>query len=163
MKHEPHPHYDMIVAKAANMDLVIFRKDYQNTPWCRLVDSELPLDESKEYFLCLPHHKDACLHWLNGGEVEAMHFENQMPNSGVKFDSGFACIEDCVESYPWKFNHIFMQNHEIRIKPRKEKRWIGVRAKDGATTVARNTVQEARTDTIGVTGNWQFIEIEVDV
>lgn len=146
-----HKHYDMIVAKAANMDLAIFRKDYQNAPWRRLVDSELPTDESKEHFLCLPQHKDACLHWLNGGEIE---FFGQFTDGWTEYDP--------IKS--WGIGSVFMQSdYEFRIKPRKEKRWIGVRASDGATTATHNTVQKARSDVAGLTGDWQFIEIEVDV
>ncbi|AUR87927.1 hypothetical protein NVP1106O_04 [Vibrio phage 1.106.O._10N.286.51.F7] len=66
-----HKHYDMIVAKAENMELVVFYKLPCEEWWqpdseCEALPDEVEID----YFLCLPKHKEACLHWLNGGDVE---------------------------------------------------------------------------------------------
>jgi hypothetical protein len=119
-----HKHDEMIVAKAANTGLVQFIKMDGEWENAGLSDKFISFSEEYDYFLCLPQHKEACLHWLNGGDVRAIHFENQMPDSGVMFDSDFVDVEDGVDTYPWKGNHIFMQEHEIEIKPKKEKRWI---------------------------------------
>lgn len=71
-----HKHYELIVAKAANMDFVVFEK--QNTathekeeykPIQPDGNKAIWFHENARYFLCLPQHKDACLHWLNGGDV----------------------------------------------------------------------------------------------
>lgn len=154
-----HKHYDMIVAKAANMDLVIFRKDYQNTPWRRLVGSELPTYESKEYFLCLPQHKDACLHWLNGGEVE---FFGQFTDDWTEYDP--------IKS--WGIGSVFMQSdYEFRIKPHKEKRWIAVNTKNiehlgGLRKVnicSHAFLDKSQAEEYLNLEDSQLIEIEVDV
>ena len=69
-----HKHYEMIVAKAANMDLTVFHKSITGE-WLIDTDSNKVMvfeNDSTEYFLCLPQHKEACLHWLNGGEIECL-------------------------------------------------------------------------------------------
>jgi len=108
-----HKHADMIIAKANNMDLVVFSK-------CKCIDSEvwtesdiesLTLHPSTEHFVCLPQHKEACLHWLNGGSVHVM-------------DSNWINIFP-LKAYPWEEDHDFMlDDAKIRIAPKKEKRWV---------------------------------------
>lgn len=117
---------ELFTAKLNDMDLVLFEKHKGWCKWSTAHESDryFMVSDNFEYFLCLPQHKEVCLHWLNGGDVQAIHFENQMPDSGVMFDSDFVDLEDEVSTYPWKDNHIFMQDHEIKIKPKKEKRWI---------------------------------------
>ena len=129
-----HKNAEMIKAVVDNVELVILVKviDPENelgNYWSASSLATLAA-ASNDFFLCLPQHKEACLHWLNGGGVQAIHFENQMPDSGVMFDSDFVDVEDGVNTYPWKTNHIFMQEHEIRIKPKKEKRWLSIRRID---------------------------------
>ena len=147
-----HKHYDMIVAKASNMDLVVFVRKPNEQQWSIGNLSNIVCHDDYDCFLCIPKHNEEnqCLQWLNGASVV----------------SGTGATECEIPAYDssWNQRHWFMDvDVELRIKPRKEKRWIGVRAKDGATTSTHNTVQKARIDVAGLTGNWQFIEIEVDV
>ena len=63
-----HKHYDMIVALAENMNLATFCKGKLGKEWIDLGGEGLPcFIPDNHYFLCLPQHKEACLHWLNGG------------------------------------------------------------------------------------------------
>ncbi|AUS01495.1 hypothetical protein NVP1286O_04 [Vibrio phage 1.286.O._10N.286.55.C4] len=107
-----HKHYDMIVAKAANMELVVFYK-LPCEEWWQL-DSEceaLPGEVEIDYFLCLPRHKEACLHWLNGGDVERLTAHQGF----LKVGYGLA----------WSACHEFMNEElKFRVKPKKEKRLI---------------------------------------
>ena len=110
-----HVHYDKIVAKAANMALIVLNKNAVNE-WVEQEYTETDVKFSETgfgYFLCLPQHKDACLHWLNGGEVESHH-----EDYGTMTLADAGCIE-------WSVKSSFMKESiEIRIKPKKEKRWI---------------------------------------
>ncbi|CAH9012986.1 conserved hypothetical protein [Vibrio phage 455E52-1] len=104
-----HKHYDMIVAKAANVELVVFLENNQG--WSEKENqSDIQFHEQFDYFLCLPQHKEACLHWLNGGEVEE--------NYNSRWDK--------VEQHSWHGQSVFNfdDGYIIRIKPKKEKRWI---------------------------------------
>lgn len=104
-------HYDMIVAKAANMELVQFYKAPDEDWWQSESDnSDFPCDLELEYFLCLPQHKEACLHWLNGGEAQI--------KNGDKWDDEWS---NEAWSKSWSESSFFMVgNEEIRIKPKKE-------------------------------------------
>lgn len=153
-----HKHHDMICAKAANMDLAQFVKF--GDEWIIQGDHEnfrIAFEESYQYFLCLPQHKEACLHWLNGGMVQVIN--------DIHTD-----WEDCgtyAEHPEWYAENWMMSSkNKYRIKPRKEKRWIGVN-KDQCTP--RNF--ETRDDAIfWVNANgqsssdyWQFVEIEIEI
>lgn len=146
----PHPHKEMIIAKASNMDLVVFCNGPFGSKW-HVVDHEWPsFTKDFDCFLCLPKHKDACLHWLNGGDVISANMDHR---------------DGPINPYAGKWSpdcYFMSEHHQLRIKPKKVKRWIGVRAKDGATTRATETEQEARRDVLGVTGDWQFTEIEIE-
>lgn len=109
-----HRHYDMIVAKAANMDLVVFCQG--NGKWVEVTCdfSQIAWWEDNKYFLCLPQHKEACLDWLNGNDVEYRH----------KDDESWFELSD---SHCWcwsRYNNTMNSNLEFRIKPKKEKRWL---------------------------------------
>lgn len=104
-----HKHAKLIKAKADNMELVVFvrvKEDFwQET-------SSMPTCEDFDYFLCLPKHKESCLHWLNRGKIQyktdlVEEFQDYQP----KIEFGLGSI-------------FMLSNFEIRIKPRKEKRWI---------------------------------------
>lgn len=115
-----HKHYEMIVAKAANMILVKFIKMDGEWENAGLSYKFISFSEEYDYFLCLPKHKDACLHWLNGGEVEILDGKGFYP---------FACYAVNGDWYP---DHAFMNDYEeIRIKPKKEKRWIAFNHENG--------------------------------
>lgn len=66
-----HKHAAMIKAKADNMDLVVFTVAAGKWEIVNEEEGELPyFDSDYPYFLCLPQHKEACLHVLNGGDIE---------------------------------------------------------------------------------------------
>ncbi len=169
-----HKHYDMIVAKAENMDLVVFFNPSLGSSadkWEEATTTLFPaFHPETEYFLCLPQHKEACLHWLNGGGVQLDHFDQPMPNSGVKGNCQLVDFDEDANSLPWKFNHPFMdQAQEIHIKPKKEKRWIAFNSKALMTTRDTYTTGVECEDVLNEVGEiyenhpWQFIEIEVEV
>lgn len=111
-----HKHYEMIMAKAANMELVVFLENDQG--WSEKENqSDIQFHEQFDYFLCLPQHKESCLHWLNGGV-----------DLDVKIYSGNWFDYSIVNTgKPWSYDRDFMQSqHWFRIKPKKEKRWIGL-------------------------------------
>lgn len=110
-----HKHAKLIKAKADNMELVVFCKDSYDDANKWQETSQMPFQEEFDYFLCLPKHKEACLHWLNGGEIE--------------FNSEFS---DGWEEYEpiryWSLDSVFMQDdYQLRVKPRKEKLWLAVK------------------------------------
>ena len=111
-----HRHYEMIVAKAADTELVVFFKC--DTGWYFDDTSEtIKFHSDTDYFLCLPQHTDTCLHWLNGGEVQDF-FEDEW------------C--DCGGESGWSIEHMFMDDEaDFRIKPKRVKRVIGVNVKVG--------------------------------
>ncbi len=152
-----HKHYDMIVAKAANMELVVFAK--LDGAWYQPTNSDLQFFDNghDKYFLCLPQHKEACLHWLNGGKVESLHKDYEpmeLAESGV--------IE-------WGVKSTFMKNSiEIRIAPKKEKRWIGYCASRNQTIPHPQDSEQLAMDYTALhysyhVNEWRFIEIEVEV
>ena len=114
-----HVHYDKIVAKAANMDLVVFYKLPCEEWWqpdseCEALPDEVEID----YFLCLPQHKEAVLTLLNGGDIQITtesHWDEPIELTSKEW---------CGK---WNSCHMnwYMSPHcQSRTKPRKEKRWI---------------------------------------
>ncbi len=165
-----HAYAELFTAKLNDVSLVLFEKHEEWKEWREATKSDLvfAVGVNFDYFLCIPQHKEACLHWLNGGDVQAVHFENQMPDSGVMLDSDFVDLEDDVFTYSWKDNHIFMQEHEITIKPKKEKRWIGYCASRNQTIPHPQDSGQLAMDYAALhysyhVNEWQFIEIEVEV
>lgn len=109
-----HKHYEMIMAKAANMELIVISKRTDGK-W-RVVAGCPEWFRNRDYFLCLPQHNEdgQCLHWLNGGAIESNETK-----SWVEVDS----LELCTSH--WYDGHFFMHEHEeFRIKANKEKRFI---------------------------------------
>ena len=106
-----HKHYDLIVAKATNMDLVVFIKAREG--WRKMSDqSEIRIKSTMDYFLCLPQHRESCLHYLNGGEVLVK--SNLVPS--------WATV---THGQLWGGAIGWMrEDAQYRIKPNKEKRWI---------------------------------------
>lgn len=106
-----HKHYDLIVTKAANIKVIKFVKLPQG--WVATQTDEW--NETSDYFLCLPQHKEACLHWLNGGESQLEYTHQSYPT--------WNSIDN--DAKDWSTGHVFMDGSlSIRIKPKKEKRWI---------------------------------------
>ncbi|CAM0006411.1 hypothetical protein VPHK373_0004 [Vibrio phage K373] len=138
-------HYDMIVAKAANMELVVFFNPSFGSgagKWEEATTTLFPaFHPDTEYFLCLPQHKEACLHWLNGGEVEE-NYNSQW---------------DKVERHSWHDQSVFnfYDGYIIRIKPKKEKRLIAIDPKTSEVFVV--------TSACIADHGFQLIEIEVEV
>ncbi len=149
-----HKHYDMIVAKAANMDLVVFYR-LPNEEWWQK-DSEceaLPDDIDFDYFLCLPQHKEAVLNCLNGGESQV-----------ASISSGWLPA-NCGDPVEWGGEWWYMNpNGESRIKPKKEKRWMIYSERPLSIEIFSD---ESVCDTVFSsklpTENKQKIEIEVEV
>lgn len=149
-----HKHAEMIKAKVGDMDLEVFFKNPDGcNKWLKIENScELSgFYEHYEYFLCHPKHSDVCLHWLSGGAVEVLEGEEWM-EALTKDDFG-----------KWQNTHFFMcDDEDARIKPRKEKRWIGYHKYGLTTASAYLSKDDALSNTIDHE-NWQFIEIEVEV
>ncbi len=147
-----HKHADMIIAKANNMDLIVLG-GFGSGEWV-----ESPIDYNEgfcflaefDYFLCLPQHKDVCLNWLNGGDIQIN-----------RLDEGF--IDWDRPSREWKLCVSFMSDKcKFRIKPRKEKRWIAVRKKDlYVEEFAFKSIDSVK-ESID-TELWSYHEIEVEV
>ena len=152
--------YEMVIAKANNDNLFVFVNNFGE--W-ELSDFKSLVGVSDfEYFLCLPQHKEACLHWLNGGGVQyKLEKEKRWTN-----------IAPYVEIPKCKPHGFFMgtnYGYVYRIKPKKVKRVIGVNVKTGQTTSAYEldkegnyAVDEVRLTKNSAISDWQFIEIEVE-
>ena len=148
---KPHVHAEMMKTHADDVSLCAFVRLKRSGDWCE--SSKPVFNDSYSYFLCLPKHKEACLHWLNGGLIEC--------NS--KLTNGWEDCADYNECF-WKLSCGMMrEDANYRIKPRKEKRWIAVHNVDSSVVLNVNfkSINEAKDATHG--GNWQFIEIEVEV
>lgn len=156
-----HKWYDAIVAKAGDMDLVVFARKAYGGDWAEVDSKEnIPtFNQDNEYFLCLPQHKEACLHWLNGGLTE------------VKSSLTDGDWSECVNpSTPfWKDGIGWMRKDaHYRVKVRKEKRWIGYCANTNQTFPhPQKTIEIAEGYAARNYGykmsDWQFIEIEIEV
>ena len=150
-----HKHYEMIVAKAANMDLVVFRKGINGgCEWYEAGDSQC-WQENANYFLCLPQHNESgqCLHWLNGGEVQTrrgcsdLGWDTLLPFEGE-----------------WnKVSHFMCVDILLRIKPKKQKCWILVNSKTGRTSELFYDESSAIRELSEEDFNWSKHEIEVEV
>lgn len=144
-----HKHYSMIVAKAANMDLVVFVKTCDNGAWYEKSDFACQWWEDSDYFLCLPQHKEACLHGLNGGEVQVQDFPTNDFNDYLD------------DKYEWSLESWWMSEQcNIRIKPKKEERWIAINMSRGVYPELFYSEEQARSQHPNAD---QFIEIEVEV
>ena len=151
-----HKHYEMIVAKAANMDLVTFYKEGDGCDWrARLSQDSTHFNDDFDFFLCLPQHKEACLHWLNDGDVQQSPLDvEQWVTSG--------------NNRSWMVRHSFMQDKlKFRIKPRKEKRWIGYNSKLNVVTNMSFDTKESLSEYVNRNFAYpeyvQGVEIEIEV
>ena len=151
-----HKHHAMIVAKAENMELVVFERS-KLKGWVLLERHLIPDSDACDYFLCLPQHKEACLHWLNGGDVQVQDFPTSDFNDYLD------------EKYEWSLETWWMSEQcNVRIKPKKEKRWIGYCANTNQTFPHPQNSKELAGDYAAINyrynmSDWQFIEIEVEV
>jgi hypothetical protein len=147
----------MIVAKAADMGLVVFAK-VSDLPWQeRKNQSLIEFSEEFEYFLCLPQHKEAVLNVLNGGEsqltLDGATWDKCNLNQPVEWSESWWCMKGESQS---------------RIKPEKGKRWIGYCASRNQTIPHPQDSEQLAMDYTALrysyhVNEWQFIEIEVEV
>lgn len=150
-----HKHAEMIKAKADNMELVVCINNYGQWEFGDM-NNLVDLDAFPA-FLCLPQHKEACLHWLNGGDLQ------------VKRQDSDEFLDWDRPSREWKISVSLMHGvSEFRIKPRKEKRWIGYCANRNQTFPHPQDSKElalgyAMTHYSYHEDEWQFIEIETEV
>lgn len=152
-----HKHYEMIVAKAANMELVLFVNTEEQKWRVSNCGSHFPSfyrDPEYQWFLCLPQHKEACLHWLNGGEIQDYY-------------NGEWTKIKCHDGNPdWNEpDQLFMnEEFQLRIKPKKEKRWIAVYQGMAAGPFSSKGDAKNELSFIGMSfDDLNFIEIEIEV
>lgn len=141
-----HKRHDMIVAKAANMDLVVFFND--GTGWHEGCLRELVCCDYN-FFLCLPQHKEACLHWLNGGLIERQS----------KLTSEWEGCADSKYSTWIPLCGMMRGDEKYRIKPRKGKRYIVVHEYNVSGPYRKIHIAKMNQRDHG----GQLIEIEVEV
>lgn len=129
-----HKHAAMIKAKADNVDLVVFVK---NDKWyiTKSCDDAMMFFEDRDYFLCLPQHKEACLHALNGGEIEFSYGDSDEWMDSCK--NGRVLVWD--ESLD-----LMSENYHFRIKPSKVKYWIALKYCRGVSPTLYNSMEEAK-------------------
>ena len=152
-----HKHYDMIVAKAANMKLVVFFNPSFGSgcgKWEEATTTLFPaFHPGTEYFLCLPKHKEAVLNCLNGGVSEVFGGSGNFDRGDAVIGSGWSSC-----SLLWYMNDAC----ESRIKPKKEKRWILVNHETNCTSMLYDDEQIALGALQEEFLSWQIIEIEVE-
>ncbi|QYW02863.1 hypothetical protein [Vibrio phage BUCT006] len=143
-----HKHAEMIKAKAYNMDLVVFEKS-KLSGWIELARYCFPDDDGIDYFLCLPQHKEACLHWLNGGEIEYDNVKN------------WIAYDLTIDSPKYPLQDFTGLEFNFRIKPRKEKRWICI---NDDLEIEDGTLYESYADAEENSPCYkQVVEIEVEI
>ena len=114
-----HPHAEIIKAKADNMDLVVFVRMAYGGDWSEVSEKEcLPsFHPDNEYFACLPQHKEACLGWLNGGEI-------QWSDDFIGWTDKGNYINDLESQKFFPGNAFMLDDNKFRTKPRKETRHV---------------------------------------
>lgn len=148
-KMKRHPYADLFTAKLNNEELVLIEKHRDWEEWkVQSTNMCVMIHDTYEYFLCLPQHKEACLHYLNGGTIE------------VKSDLVGKWTEVC-RGRSWRHGTGWMrEDAQYRIKPKKEKRWIGVHPDGHCGGTHFDGYAKAENDSpVG----YQIIEIEVEV
>ena len=135
--------------------LVFLDTESESRPWRPTDVDKLfnPFDD-RDFFLCLPQHNESgqCLHWLNGGEIQ---------EKGFYFPDAFEVLE--IPTAKWTPNSVWMDSsHELRIKPKKEKRWVCI-SSDGYAVPRLIENEQALINTKQLIPDAQFIEIEVEV
>ncbi len=153
-----HKYAELFTAKLNDTSLVLFEKHEEWKEWREVTKSDLvfAVGGNFEYFLCLPQHKEAVLNGLNGGAVESSNEERD--------GWGVSSVE------LWDKRWWYMcDNYTSRIKPKKEKVWIGVYGKHvtenhfGSKSEVEKHVDESPVYSNCAHNWWQFIEIEIEV
>lgn len=156
-----HANSEMIKAVLDNTELAIFCEvvDHGNEDGNYWAVSSLRdlVSCFNKFFVCLPQHKEACLHWLNGGEVE---FE-----CGSKWHS---CSDWSREWY--ETSGFTCEDNKLRIKPKKEKRWIATFPWNGNESYVtpkhfrcKESLNCYIVNNYGARDYYQAIEIETEV
>ncbi|HFQ4860119.1 TPA: hypothetical protein ACGU7E_003291 [Vibrio vulnificus] len=116
-----HRHLQLIEEKARNLDLVVF---VNNGIKCEEVDFAAMVEhEDFDFFLCSKKHLDIVNYWLGNG----------MPMLQIR-SKGNPVWVDFNPDLSLGIGFDFMkEENEIRLKPRKQKRWVGV-AVNGQST-----------------------------
>lgn len=100
-------HAEMQINAIANPELVTFYKSNHDNIWVKISGNDISWI-GDNYLLCLPQHKEACLHWLNGGDVEG-----EDPNNLGSFDD---YANFCDRNY-WRLDSWYMRkDRNVRIK-----------------------------------------------
>lgn len=143
-------HSEMIKAWAGDDSLVCFVKTSHGWREIRYTD----WDEKYEFFICLHQHNEhgQCLAWLNG---KALVVDNGKGNG----EAGYTLN---VIDNPNAWTDFLRYEYKFRIKPEKEKRWIGVILNGGLTTKVYKTRDEV-VNSFCSNVDYQVIEIEVEV
>lgn len=146
-----HKYAEMIKTKADNMELVVFKYSGVYAKWIESDFVSLIDDPDHLYFLCLPQHKEACLHWLQGDIIEYSHDQG---NSWTWYDLS-------VDQPKYPLEDMTGSEFIFRIKPEKVARWVATLNGWNASQRVFSSKQEA-IDVLGSDG-YQFHEIEVEV
>ncbi|NQX83975.1 MAG: hypothetical protein HRS57_02150 [Mycoplasmataceae bacterium] len=126
-----HENAEIIKAKIDNMDLFTFIKPLYADTWEENYINDICGNVGADYFICHPKNKRAVLHWLNGGTIQQLN-----------------CVEEWEDKPNFNFNkdkdswHYFLRELRIRIKSKKEPRWIGIDVNQNITTEPFRTEEE---------------------
>ena len=122
-----HKHSELIKALADNTELVKFIKACEHGAWTS-TNTNYNFSPSNEYYLCLEMHKEACLHWLNGGELTS--HKEKIPltaYSGQVFNKDNIFLDDMsiIEIKPKTIN---INGHEVpepmRVKLERDEKYF---------------------------------------
>ena len=158
-----HKNSEMIKSVIDNTELVIFceviEHDNESGNYWAVSNLSSLVSCHNNFFLCLPQHKESCLHWLNGGEVQVRDFVT----------SPFCDVTDWSKEWLADGCGFMVDSWVFRIKPKKAKRWIGV-YNHNVTSQHFDSIETAksfirkRDEFKNCTPEaWKFIEIEVEV
>ena len=127
----PHKHRDMMKAYADDSSLCVFVNLTHHEKW--KITQNPAFFVNCEYFLCLPKHKEACLHWLNGGRI-------QWCDDLLAWTDKDNYTDD-LESQEFFFGNGFMlDDNKFRIKPKKVKRFVVIHRGDLASCLFESHV-----------------------
>jgi hypothetical protein len=110
-------HSKMIKAWADNNELVAYSR--KNGGQWHACGYRPYWFEDRDYFLSQQKHKNECLHWLNGGEIQwSDHFH------GWSDKDNYADDLESQKFFPG--NAFMLDDNKFRIKPKKETRYVVV-------------------------------------
>ncbi|PNG65003.1 hypothetical protein CRN61_17805 [Vibrio vulnificus] len=116
-----HRHYRLIEEKAKNLDLVIFVNDGKR---CQETDfSSMVEHEDVDFFLCSQKHLDLVNCWIESG-MPTLQIRGKKHPVWVDFNPDLSLGVGL---------DFMKEENEIRLKPRRQKRWVGV-AVNGEST-----------------------------